>query len=52
MERIRDTNRQEVGRKKRKSDDGEQMKIRNQRRKLQEVQSIAGIIRFYVQSEI
>ena len=51
MERIRDESRRELGRKKRKSDCGEQMKARNEKRKLQEVLPVVGTLRFYVQSE-
>ena len=51
MDRVRDENRQEIGRKKRKSDSGEEMKIRNERRKLQDVPLVTGNIRFYVQND-
>ena len=51
MERIRDTNRQEIGRKKQTSDSGDPMKERNQRRKLQEIPPVTGNVRFYVPSE-
>lgn len=49
--RIRDENREQQGRKKRKSDAGEQMKVRNEKRKLQETPLVTGCIRFYVKSE-
>ena len=51
MQRTRDENRAEFGRKKRRSDNGEQMKIRNEKRKLKETPLISGNIRFYVNSE-
>jgi hypothetical protein len=51
MQRTRDENRAEFGKKKRKSDTGEQMKIRNEKRKLKESPSISGNIRFYANSE-
>jgi hypothetical protein len=50
--RIRDENREQQGRKKRKSDAGEQMKVRNEKRKLQETPLVTGCIRFYVKSEV
>lgn len=49
--RIRDENREQHGRKKRRSDCGEKMKARNEKRKLQEKPLVRGCIRFYVKSE-
>lgn len=49
--RIRDENREQHGRKKRRSDCGEKMKARNEKRKLQEKPLVTGCIRFYVKSE-
>ena len=51
MERARDRNRNEFGRKKRKSDSGAAMKARNDRRKEKDEQSISGNLRFYVRSD-
>ena len=48
--RLRDDNRKQYERKKRKSDTGEQMAARNQKRKCQENPLISGSIRFYVKS--
>ena len=50
MQRIRDENRQEFGRRKRKSDDGD-MRITNKRRQLKNVPLLTGNIRFYAQSD-
>ena len=51
MERAREANRNEFGRKKRKSDSGAAMKIRNERRKEKDDQNVSGNLRFYVPSE-
>ena len=51
MERIRDENRREIGRKKRKSDSGEQMRVRNEKRTLQEVLPVVGTLQFNVQTK-
>ena len=48
MPRIKETQQQQANRPKRKSDTGESMKIRNQKRKLNESAKKAGNIRFYV----
>ncbi|KAK3106301.1 hypothetical protein FSP39_017387 [Pinctada imbricata] len=51
MERAKEANRNEFGRKKRKSDNGEAMKMRNEKRKEKEDKNISGNLRFYVSSE-
>ena len=51
MQRIRDENRQEFGRRKRKSDNGDDMRITNKRRQLKNVPLLTGNIRFYAQSD-
>ncbi|KAK3087306.1 hypothetical protein FSP39_004483 [Pinctada imbricata] len=51
MERAKVANRNEFGRKKRKSDNGEAMKMRNEKRKEKEDKNISGNLRFYVSSE-
>lgn len=51
MERAKEANRNEFGRKKRKSNNGEAMKIRHEKRKEKEDKNLSGNLRFYVSSE-
>ena len=51
MKRAKEANRNEFGRKKRKSNNSEAMKIRHEKRKEKEDKNLSGNLRFYVSSE-